>query len=87
MAHPTAAHDLWRFDVPRVPPAVTSFKDEMDRVWLRLPNDEWALSTWDPEYIRRCEERTTEGGKVAYPLIDLLDGAPLVECEDPRGAS
>ena len=77
----------WRFDVPKVPDGVRAFKDKRERVWLRLADDTWALSEWSPEYLDACESAAKVGvGTSGYPLIDLLDVAPLVEHPDPRSA-
>ncbi len=62
----------WRFDVPEVPAHVTAIKDCDGDVWLRLAPNKWGASAWPGD---------------ARSFADLLDYAPLVECEDPRSVS
>lgn len=70
----------WRFDVPEVPDSVTAIKGETDvreHIFVRLSAGWWRQ--WSTQASCLVGE--------PLPTREILEYAPLVECEDPRAAS
>lgn len=68
----------WRFDVPEVPDSVTAIKGETDvreHIFVRLSAGWWRQ--WSPQASCLVGE--------PLPTREILEYAPLVKCEDPRG--